>query len=315
MYRLALAALAAALAFATPAAAETTKLTVLLDWYVNADHAPLVVAQKKGFFADEGLEVELVAPSDPSAPPRLVAAGKGDIAVTYQPSLYQQVEEGLPLSRIGTLVATPLNTLVALKDGPIKTLEDLKGKTIGYSVAGFEDALLAAMLGSVGMSLDDVTLVNVNFSLSPALLSKQVDAVIGAYRNIELTQLRLEGVEGQAFYPEEHGVPAYDELIFVARNDRLSEPAMAAFMRAMEKAVTWQTNHPEDAIAVFVEAYPDLDDNLNREAFRETLRRFALRPSALDTGRYERFGAFMKERGLVKETAPVDTFAVELNQK
>jgi len=312
MYRLATAALAAALAFAAPAAAQTTKLTVLLDWYMNPDHAPLVVAQEKGFFADQGLEIELVTPSDPSAPPRLVAAGKGDIAITYQPNLYQQVEEGLELTRIGTLVATPLNTLVALKGGSIETLEDLKGKTVGYSVAGFEDALLEAMLGSVDLSIDDVTLVNVNFSLTPALMSRQVDAVIGAYRNFEFTQLRLEGAEGVAFYPEEHGVPTYDELIFVARNDRLEEPAMAAFLAAIETAVTWQTNHPDEALAVFLEAYPDLDDELNREAFRDTLRRFALRPSALDIARYERFGAFMKERGLVKETVPVDRFAVQL---
>lgn len=312
MLRLAIASLAASLAFAAPAAADDTKLTVLLDWYMNPDHAPLVIAGEKGFFADEGLEVELIAPSDPSAPPRLVAAGQGDIAITYQPNLYQQVEEGLPLTRIGTLVATPLNTLVVLEDGPIETLEDLKGKTVGFSVAGFEDALLAAMLSSVGMSLDDVTLVNVNFSLSPALMSKQVDAVIGAYRNFEMTQLRLEGATGRAFFPEEHGVPAYDELIFVAKTDRLSDPALTAFMRAIERAVTWQTNHPEEALAVFLEAEPDLDDELNRQAFVDTLRRFALRPSALDTGRYARFGEFMKAQGLVKTTAPVESFAVEL---
>lgn len=313
MLRLVLTTVFAALVLVSPGHAQDKSLTVLLDWYLNPDHAPLVIAQEKGFFADEGLTVELVAPSDPSAPPRLVAAGEGDIALTYQPSLYQQVEEGLPLSRIGTLVATPLNTLVALADGPIETLADLKGKTVGYSVAGFEDALLAAMLGSAGLSLDDVELINVNFALSPALLSKKVDAVIGAYRNFELTQLRLEGAEGRAFYPEEHGVPAYDELIFVAKTDRLDDPALAAFLRAVERAVMWQTNHPDAALDVFVKAHPDLDDELNREAFADTLRRFALRPAALDTGRYQRFSTFMKERGLVKTTPPVESYAVELN--
>ncbi len=144
------------------------------------------------------------------APPRQVAAGQGDIAVTYQPNLYQQVEEGLPLTRIGTLVATPLNTLVVLEDGPIKTLQDLKGKTVGFSVAGFEDALLAAMLSSAGMSLDDVTLVNVNFSLSPALLSKRADAVLGAYRTFQMTPLKLERAAGRALHPAPHGLPASD---------------------------------------------------------------------------------------------------------
>ncbi|MDQ0316703.1 ABC transporter substrate-binding protein [Amorphus orientalis] len=313
MLRLAFASIVAVLALSGSASAQEQRLTVLLDWYLNPDHAPLVVAEERGYFADEGLAVELVTPSDPSAPPRLVAAGEGDIAVTYQPSLYQQAEEGLPLARIGTLVATPLNTLVALADGPIERLEDLKGKTIGYSVAGFEDALLAAMLGSVGMSLDDVNLVNVNFALTPSLLSKRVDAVIGAYRNIELPQLALQGAEGRAFYPEEHGVPAYDELVFVAATDRLDDPALKAFLRAIERAVMWQTNHPEAALELFVSAHPDLDDEHNRLAFAETIRRFALRPAALDTGRYERFASFMKERGLIEDVKPVETYAVELD--
>ena len=135
-----LAVLAAlALLAATPVRAAE-KLTVLLDWFVNPDHAALVVAREKGFFAKEGLDVTLVEPADPSAPPRLVAAGQGDVAVTYQPNLYTQVKEGLPLVRVGTAIATPLNSLVVLGDGPVKGLADLKGKTIGYSIAGFEDS-------------------------------------------------------------------------------------------------------------------------------------------------------------------------------
>ncbi|MBZ0228404.1 MAG: ABC transporter substrate-binding protein, partial [Bauldia sp.] len=196
---------AAALA-ATPAAAAD-KLTVLLDWFVNPDHAPLVIAREGGYFARADLDVELIAPADPSAPPRLVAAGKGDIAVTYQPDLMLQVNEGLPLVRFGTLVETPLNCLIVLKDGPVKSLADLKGRRVGYSVASFQDAYLSAILASVGLSAADVTLVNVNFNLVTALLSGQVDAALDGYRNFELTQLELEGRPGIAFYPEEHGVP------------------------------------------------------------------------------------------------------------
>ena len=141
-----LASAALALALTTLPAAAADKLTVLLDWFVNPDHATLVVARDKGFFAAEGLEVELIAPADPSAPPRLVAAGQGDIAVSYQPQLHLAVKEGLPVVRFATLVETPLNSVMALDGGAVKTLADLKGKKIGYSVAGFEDAVLAAML-------------------------------------------------------------------------------------------------------------------------------------------------------------------------
>ena len=122
-------------------AAAADRLTVLLDWFVNPDHAPLVIAKELGYFARAGLDVELIAPADASAPPRLVAAGQADIAITYQPDLVLQIKQGLPLVRFGTLIDSPLSCLIVLKDGPVKTLADLKGKKIGFSVAGFQELI------------------------------------------------------------------------------------------------------------------------------------------------------------------------------
>ena len=127
--------------FSWPAGA-TDRMTILLDWFVNPDHGPLIIAEENGYFRDFGLEIEIVAPADPSAPPKLVAAGQAELAISYQPQLHLQIAEGLPLIRVGTLVATPLNCLLVLEDGPIKTPADLKGKKIGFSVAGVEEALL-----------------------------------------------------------------------------------------------------------------------------------------------------------------------------
>ena len=289
------------------------KLTLLLDWYINPDHAPVIIAQQLGYFEREGLEVEIIEPSDPSAPPRLIAANQGDIAISYQPQLYQQIDEELPIMRIGTLVETPLNSLVVLKDGQIKQLNDLKGKKIGYSVSGFEDALLAAMLNTVGIAPNEVELINVNFSLSPALLSGQVDAVIGAYRNFELTQIRLEGHEGLAFYPEEHGVPIFDELIYIVHQQKVSDDRFKKFLKAIEDATIYLTNHSEEALEKFIAAKPDsLDDELNRTAWYDTLPRFAKRPAALDIGRYNRFAEFMKDSGLIKEIKPIESYAKQI---
>jgi putative hydroxymethylpyrimidine transport system substrate-binding protein len=303
-----LAAAALLLAAASWPAAAQDKLTVLLDWFVNPDHAPLVVAKEKGFFARHGLDVELIEPADPSAPPRLVAAGQGDIAVTYQPNLYQQVKEGLPVIRVGTLVATPLNSLVVMGDGPVKSIADLKGRTVGYSIAGFEEALLGTMLETAGLKLSDVKLVNVNFALTPALLGGQVDAVIGAFRNFELTELGLEGRAGRAFYPEEHGVPAYDELIYVTPQDRAGDPKVARFLDAVEEATTWLLNNPAEAWAAFVKANPKLDDTLNAQAWKDTLPRFQASPAAVDPKRYSRFADFMKARGLIDRAEPVGRY-------
>ena len=288
------------------------KLTVLLDWFVNPDHAPMVVAKQRGMFAAAGLEVDLVPPADPSAPPRLVAAGQADLAISYQPQLHVQVDEGLPLVRIATLAETPLNSLVVLKKSGIENIADLKGKTVGFSVGGFEDAVLGAMLKTVDLSLDDVNLININFALSPSLITGKVDAVIGAFRDFELNQLDIEKEPGKAFYPEENGVPVYDELILVAKNDRLDDPRFKTFLDVVEDATLYLTNHPQEAWELFIKAHPVLDNELNRRAWRDTLPRLAKRPSAMDTRRYERFAQFMLDSGLIKSVPSVETYAVEL---
>ena len=288
------------------------KMTVLLDWFVNPDHAPLIIAQEKGFFNAAGLDVKLIAPSDPSMPPKLVAAGKADLAVSYQPQLHVQVDQGLPLIRIATLVSTPLNSLVVLKDGPIKSIKDLKNKKIGFSVGGFEDALLSVMLNKYGLSLKDVTLINVNFSLSPSILSGKVDAVIGAFRNFELNQMDIVNKPGRAFYPEEEGVPPYDELILVTNKNNTSDPRLRKFVNAIEYAVQYLINHPKESWNSFIRAHKKLNDELNKRAWRDTLPRFALRPAAFDRTRYIRFAEFLKKEGLIKNVLPVGHYAIEL---
>ncbi len=288
------------------------KLTVLLEWFVNPDHAPLVVAQELGLFEKAGLEVELVPPADPSIVPRAVAAGQADIGIHYQPNLYLDHAAGVPLVRFGTLVETPLNTLTVLADGPIREIADLAGKRIGFSVSGFEDAMLGRMLEQAGVARDGVELVNVNFALSPSLIAGRVDATIGGFRNFELTQMKLEGHEGRAFFPEEHGVPVYDELIFVTRPELLADDRLKRFLAAVEEGAIHLTNHPQQGWALFVRAWPDLDDALNRQAWIDTLPRVAKRPAALDRARYARFGAFMAEAGLIPAAPAVEEIAVEL---
>ncbi|MGB7182908.1 MAG: ABC transporter substrate-binding protein [Burkholderiaceae bacterium] len=290
------------------------KITLMLDWFVNPDHGPIIIAQEKGFFKAAGLEVKIVPPADPADPPKLVAAGKADLAVSYQPQLHLQVHEGLPLVRVGTLVATPLNCLLVLADGPVKKIADLKGRKVGFSVAGMEETLLSAILKKNGLSLTDIELVNVNWSLSPSLMSKQVDAVIGAFRNFELNQMDIEGVKGRCFYIEEEGLPAYDELIYVANSKTLNKDIVRRFLQATELATQFIVNHPEQSWAMFSATSKELQDELNKRAWRDTLPRFALRPSALDFGRYERMEAFLKEFGMIKSIKPVSEMAIDVSQ-
>lgn len=306
--------LALVLLMPLPAMAKD-KVTLLLDWFVNPDHGPIIVAQQKGYFAQQDLDVEIIAPADPSDPPKLVAAGKGDIAVSYQPQLHLLVAEGLPLLRIGTLVATPLNCLLVLEEGPIKEIAQLKGKKVGFSVAGVEEALLSAVLTNHGLSMSDIELVNVNWSLSPSIMSGQVDAVLGAFRNFELNQMEIEGVKGKCFYIEEEGVPTYDELIYVANKDKLDTDKMRRFLRATELATQYIVNHPQESWEIFKSYSKELDDELNAKAWVDTLPRFALRPEALDEGRYVAFEKFLGDAGLVKGARKVDELAKDLGEQ
>lgn len=293
-------------------AAALDDMTVVLDWFINPDHAGLIVAKEKGFFEQKGLSVRFQVPSNPNDPPKLVAAGKADMAVSYQPQHHLHVDRGLPLVRIATLVATPLNCLVVLADGNVKEIGDLKGKRIGYSIGGFETVLLKTMLSRHGLSLSDVTLVNVNFSLSPSLIAGTTDAVIGAFRNFELNQMEIEKRPGRAFFVEDHGIPPYDELILVAHRNRLEDPRMRGFVDALEAGTRFLINHPEESWKLFLKKRRELDDELNRRAWKDTLPRFALRPGALDRKRYTRFAAFAEKNGLIQRIPNLETYAVEL---
>jgi len=295
-----------------PLAAD--KMTLILDWFINPDHGPIIIAEENGYFAEQGLEVEVIAPADPSDPPKMVAAGKADLAVSYQPQLHLQVHEGLPLIRVGTLIATPLNCLLVLADGPIQSIADLKGKKVGFSVAGVEEALLTAILQLHGLDFDDIELVNVNWSLSPALMSKQVDAVIGAFRNFEMNQMEIENIPGRCFYLEEEGIPAYDELIYVANPETKDDDRIRRFLAATEKATQYIVNHPQKSWEIFAGTAKELQDDLNKLAWRDTLPRFALRPAAVDAGRYQRMEAFLLEAGLIERILDVDKLVVDVTR-
>ena len=307
-----LVSLTTALSLLTSPLMAQDQMTLMLDWFINPDHGPIIIAQEKGYFADADLEVEVIAPADPSDPPKMVAAGQADLAISYQPQLHLQIHEGLPLQRVGTLVATPLNCLLVLEDGPIKTPADLAGRKVGFSVGGVEEAVLGAVLRTHGLTLEDIELVNVNWSLSPSLMSGQVDAVIGAFRNFELNQMDIEGVPGRCFYVEEEGLPPYDELIYVANTDIMDRDMITRFLDATEKATQYIVNHPEDSWEIFAATSKELQDELNARAWVDTLPRIALRPAAMEAGRYARFEAFLHDAGLIPGINTVSDIAIDV---
>lgn len=293
-------------------AAGLEKLSIALDWFPNPDHAPLIVAKQQGFFKEQGLDVELIGPADPSDPPKWVAAGKADIALTYEPAFMEQVDHGLPLIRIGTLIDKPLDCIVALKTSGIRTIADLKGKRIGTSNSGLTSIMLHSTLTKAGIKQNEVELIQVRYNLAQALLSGKVDAVTGMMRNFEVPQLELAGHAVVTFFPEEYGIPNYSVLIFIANTAHVNDTRFPRFLAAIKKAVAYLDTHPHQTWEQFTQIYPESNNKVNREAWFMTLPYFAEDPGALDKNEWKNFAAFMFKHQMIKKIQPMSRYAVVL---
>nr|WP_246616526.1 ABC transporter substrate-binding protein [Thaumasiovibrio subtropicus] len=288
----------------TAGQANAKEMTLMLDWFVNPNHGPIVIAQQHGLFEDQGLTINIQEPADPSVPAKLVAAGRVDMAVSYQPSLTVDVAAGLPLIRSATLIATPLNSMMVLDKSGITSLDQLKGKKVGVAIPGNERSTVGTMVENNGIKFEDVEIINVGWALSSSLASGKVDAIWGGFRNFESNQLAIEGYTAVTFFPEEHGVPAYDELVIVANRDKHDAEALKKFNHALELATQYIVNNPDKAWKEFIAYSPDtLDNELNKRAWRDTLPRFALRPSATDPQRYDVYAQYLEANGII-EKAP-----------
>ena len=285
--------------------AEMEKVTLLLDWFPNVDHAPLYVAQEHKIFSKHGLEVELLWGGDPDAPLKLVAAGEYPFAVSYQQSvtIARASEEVLPVKSIGLLVEHPLNTISFLKKTGIKTPADFKGKKIGYTVAPLDVLLFNAIAANAGLSKNDYELINVGTNILAPLLSGQIDAVIGPFRNYEINMLKLEGAEADFFALEKHGIPDYYELVIITNDAYLENHPETAkkLMMAIQEAIKFTKEKPDDALQLFFNANPDATKELEELAFRDTLDLFAT-TQVQSEEKWEAFAKFAYEQGLISKT-------------
>lgn len=285
--------------------AEMEKVTLLLDWFPNIDHVPLYVAQENKIFENHGLEVELLWGGDPDAPLKLVAAREYPFAVSYQQSvtIARASEEVLPVKSIGLLVEHPLNTISFLKKTGIKTPADFKGKKIGYTVAPLDVLLFNAIAANAGLSEDDYELINVGTNILAPLLSGQIDAVIGPFRNYEINMLKLEGAEADYFALEKHGIPDYYELVIITNDVYLENHPETAkkLMMAVQEAIKFTKEKPDEALQLFFKANPDATKELEELAFRDTLDVFAT-TQVQSEEKWAAFAKFAYEKGLISKT-------------
>lgn len=291
----------------TITAPGTKSFTVMLDWFPNADHAALYSAIAGGEFRAAGLEVHPVVPPETADPLKLLAAGKVDMAISYEPELLLARDQGLKLVSIGALVQRPLTSIIALPGAHVSSVADLAGKTVGTAGIPYQAAELRAALRAAGVNPASVKEVNVGFNLVPAMLSKRVAATLGGYWNYEAIQLQLLHRHPVVIPVDKAGVPSYDELVLVVREDeaRSDGQDLRAFMQALSQGERAVRSNPRAAAALVVKANPSLEGNLQLESIRQTLPA-ATPANASDPYGWQEpsawasFGVWMRAQGLLQ---------------
>lgn len=250
------------------------EVDVVLDWYPNALHAFLYVAMEKGYYAEEGLKVNIRFPSNANDAISLVAAGKADIGLYYQQDVIQaRAAQNVPVKSIGAVVQGPLNIVLSLKEKNITSPRDLVGKTVGYAGTELSEALIRSIMADVGADYGDVAMVDVGFDLMSSMTTGSVDATIGCLVNHEVPQMEEEGFQVNWFDLDDYGVPTYYEGVFLANDDAIENggEALSAFLRASARGFADMKADPEEALSILLA-------NQNEENFplSETVERSSM---------------------------------------
>jgi len=291
---------------------HTQKLTVLLDWLPNPDHAPLIIAEQQGYFKELGLAVKFISPENPMVSAQWIAENKADIGMTYEPEYMQQVDAGMPLISIGTLIDKPLNSLATLQGNGIHSINDLKGKRIGLASGGLSAIQLKVMLSKSGLTEKDVKIVDEKHDLLQALLSHKVDAVTGIMRNSEVPMIESSDKKVVTFFPEDHGVPNYSELVFITHIKNIHDNRYPRFLSAIKKAVRYLDEHPQLAWEAYIKQHPEVNNTVNRDTWFATIPYFAEDPASFNDTEWHQFADFMQKNQLIKKVQPTSRYAVIL---
>ena len=289
------------------AAQELTPVTLALDWYPNANHAGIFMARDRGYFTEAGLDVTISVPSDPTTVLQTVGAGRDTFGISYQSEVLFARGQNIPIVSVAALVQHPLNSLMVLADSDIETPADLAGKTIANSGLPADEAFIHTMLADVGLTIDDVTMVNVGYDLMPAVLSGRADAVIGVYWTHETILAEREGSPVRYFRVEEWGVPDYYELVLVAGEGTIADQpdTVTAMLGALQRGYEAAIADPQAAIDGLVAESPDLVPDVELEGLDLLIPLWTDNgtiPFGLQTEeRWTSYGEWLKAEGLLAE--------------
>jgi putative hydroxymethylpyrimidine transport system substrate-binding protein len=288
----------------TPGTPE--QLTLALDFYVNPDHAGIFEAIDNGYFRDAGLEVQTQAPSDPAAPIKEVAAGRADLAISYEPEVLLAHDQGLPVKAVAAIVPTPLTSLIWLKDSGIQDVKGLRGKTVATAGIPYQEDYLQTILERAGLTTNDVNTVDVQQGLLPAILSGRAQAMLGGFLNVEGVDLELRGKDPTVIPVDKLGIPTYNELVLVANSDTLDSKAeeIRLFIDALERGTKAAVADPAGATKAILDAGKGLDPKITAAEVRKTLPLLMPKDTKhpygyMDPSQWEKFAHFFADHGVI----------------
>jgi putative hydroxymethylpyrimidine transport system substrate-binding protein len=258
---------------AVSASGSGQPLTLMLDWFPNADHVGVYQALAEGDFSQAGLDVHVQVPTDPATPLQLLAAGKVDAAISYEPEVMLARNRGLPLVSVAAIVQKPLTSIVSLGSKHIRRPSDLRGKKVGDAGIAYQHAYLGTILAQAHVPASKVKEINVGANLVPEMLSGRVDATIGAYWNYEAIQLAERGKHPNVIRMEQVGVPTYDELVLVVRRSTITNKTdeIRRFVQALGRGYEAVRRNPQAGVNSLISANPSLDPKLQLASVRATL--------------------------------------------
>jgi putative hydroxymethylpyrimidine transport system substrate-binding protein len=280
------------------------KLELMLDWVPNPDHAGIYAADGRGYFKADGIDLTIRTPADPSAPIKQVAAGRVDLAISYEPEVLRARDLGSKVVAVAAIVPRPLTSVISLPPNDVPNAAALRGKTVGTAGIDYQDAFLDAMLKQANVDPASVKRRKVGFDLQKALLTKRVDATLGGFANVEVVDLELQRKNPTHFTVDKAGIPPYDELVIVTSENtlRTKGDAIRSFLGALSRGTRLAQRDPATAAGFLARANRSLDPKLLREGTARTpFDQPRGRPFGYqDPAQWDRFARFMRDAGILK---------------
>lgn len=301
---------------ATAAGVELSGTKVITyDGRVGPANVAVRLAEERGYFEEHGLDAWGGSPQGPEKPALYVSVRETEFGVMQLPQLLIARDKGAPLVAIGTLVPGATAAMIWLKDSKIRNIADLKGKTIGIPGVPFQKPLLESVLRRAGLTLADVKVRRVGYELVSALEKGRVDATFGGSGNIEGTTLEADGFDPVVKPVSTLGVPAYDELILVARRDFIEDkPGLTrAFLDGVRRGVETEIRDPAAAVNAIedaTESSPESSREATEAGVEATLPLLSA-TGTVDPGQVEKLAAWMREEGMIRREQPASAVIAE----